>query len=357
MRRREVRNHYSITVTALAVLALGVSQASAASYLEVLSGSTLFGAVTTDTPTILGGSVNDGSTSYHVVKRSSPSLSWIVKVENFNSATPTTSVLTSWNDNLNMGRALGLAGGNIVIGDGQTDSVYKVDTTTGAVTTVLTTAELFAQTGGDTLQGNSSYVRADGELIFLETDTDALYITNGPSSVSTYLSQEALANSQGVSLGSGTVSSQITFVGDSMYYGANNTDSLYVYDPTASSSTPGDNISTVFSQADIIALTGGTSAGYADLIFNDADGLVYFRETSSRSFMSFDPSDPLNTLSTVLNQTELEAGPAASAFTIGPASLVDGEFAWSLSSGGYFAVPEPTTLVLIGLAALMIRRR
>lgn len=352
-----MRNHRLISLTSLLVLTLCVAQASA-DYREVLSAGSLFGAVQNDTPTILGGSINDGATtSYHVVKRSSPSNSWIVKVENFDSGAPSMSVLTPWSGNLNMGRGLGLAGNDIVLGDGTTDSVYKVNATTGAITTYVTKAELLAQTGGDALQGNSSYVRPDGELIFLETDTDAVYVTAGASTVNEFLSQEALANSQGVSLGSGTVSSQIDFIGDLMYYGANSSDALYAYDPMAPAPTPGDNISTVLNQSDITTVTGSASAGFGDLIYNDADGLVYFRETVSRSFLSFDPTDPVNTLTTVLSRTQLEDGPAGTTFTIGPASLIDGEFAWSSNPNGYYTIPEPSALILLGLATLMVRRR
>lgn len=348
-----------VSVSLAAALVAVVCGQVTLGYDEVVSAQSLFATVTTDTPNTLGGSVNDGlSTSYHVVKRSSPSISWIVKVDGYNTGAPVSSVLTQWDNNLNMGRAMGVSGTDVIIGDGTLDTIYKFNTTTGVSTEYVSKAAILAQTGGDAIQGNYSFVRPDGELVFWEDDTDSLWVTTGVGTVQSYLTNEAMANSQGVAVGSGRISSQLAFVGDVMYFGeGTNTDAIYAYDPAAAATNPGDNISQVLSQADILAVTGATTANFADMIYNPADGLIYFRELTSKSFMAFDPTDAANTLATILTTAELEAGPAGSSFTIGPASIVDGEFAWSSNPNGYYRLPEPASLMLIGLATLVLRRR
>lgn len=333
--------------------------AAQAQYKTVLTFEDMISPIAGD-PETLAASVNNGTTSFHAIKRSGPTESWIVKVDGFNTGSPSASLLFDWGaSNLNPGRAFGLAGNDLVIGDGTDDAVYKIDTTTGVRTDYLTKAQLFAQTGGDSIQGNSSIVRPDGELVFYELDTDALWVTNGAGSVTEFLSNEALVNATG----SDSVSSQIALDdGGDYYYGNSSTDSIYVIDNDVPVVTPGDNILELVTGDMVSAVTGNASVSYGDMIFNPTDGLIYVRELISRTFVSFDPDDPAGTIAAVLTRDQLEAGPAESAFTIGPFSLVDGQLAWSLnafSSGvtGYYTIPEPSTLLMLTLIVPMFRRR
>jgi hypothetical protein len=350
---------YLKTLSACAVF-LSAATASA-QYDTVLTFDQMTGPIAGE-PSTLAASVNDGAASYHAIKRRSPTESWIVKVDSFNSGTPTASLLFDWGaSNLNPGRAWGIAGSDLVIGDGTTDTIYKVDTTTGTRSEYLPKADLLAQTGGDSLSGNQSLIRSDGELVFFEGDTDALWVTNGANTVVEFASNAALVNGMGDA--DADIDSQIAFDGGNTYFWGNGTtDSVYAYDPTAPAANPGDNITEIVTGSAISALTGNSTVGYGDMVFNPADGKVYFRELISRTFLSFDPSDPAGSLAVVLTRDQLEAGPAGGSFTIGPFSIVDGQLAWSFnafSSGqtGYFVVPEPTTLSLLLLLVPAIRRR
>lgn len=236
--------------------------------------------------------------------------------------------------------------------DTGTDAVWRLDVGTGTLSAYVTAAQIKAHTGLTSVQTLSpSTSGPDGELYWYEGASDKILKTNGAGNVQTFISDAQLT----AVAGDDTVSGGITIDGNGdLIWGNNTYDSMYIWDTSASSG------SMLLSQADIIAVTGQTTAGFGD-IFYAPDGKVYFYESTSDDIMSFDPANAANTLAVVVSQAELVAGPMGHS-NVGQLEWYGGNsIGWttvSTSGLGFYAVPEPVTVGLLALGGLaLIRRR
>ncbi len=342
-------------LAAAAVVAAAAPLAHAAGYVEVFSASEINGG-NADLTTVTF-AISDGSTVFsHAAKTSTPRDFAIVKN---NGGTTTLATLASWtadvgapsNDRLFTGLGSAVVGNNLQIIDGETDQIYRVDTSTGMVNTYITNADIAAHTGLGSANISNALgggVNLAGEPVFYDTESDSLLVGSGPGAVTTLLSNSQLVAAQD---GDDDVDSGVTFdPAGNLYWGNNNTDTIYKYD--------GMDISPIVQPDDLSPFVG--SITFSSDMFVAPDGLLYFRAGTGgdTALFSFDPAavDPASTVSVVLSNEDLNDGPAGSAF-ISNLSWHEGNIGFNVFSGGFYAVPEPGSLALLGLGGLLVARR
>lgn len=227
------------------------------------------------------------------------------------------------------------------------NAVYEVDLTNGIATEVVSKATLDAAVGLTTNFPAFFETVSDGTIYAIESQSDQLIAIspgNVPSIEINAVDFSSLLG--GVSIGGVGVS------GTTVYLGSNSSDSLVAWDTVTNVG------STVLTTAQIDAMTDDVDGvvGFGD-IFAAPDGLVYFYESDADFLMSFDPADPAGTITSVLTEAQLNAGPADD--TLNQLSWWNGNIAWTNGSDGFYAIPEPTTVALALLAAcgLAARRR
>jgi hypothetical protein len=357
-RRKEEMFAYQRAIPlALGLIVAATAPAMATGYLEVFPFSTMQAV----DPTIALHQIcnSQGSTAYSIVRAgaASPYHSYIIETTGLGTS-PVSSALSdtvTWGvagmDYILPGNTLAFVGTDLLFSDGRTDQVYKVDMSTGTATVYLSKTDLSTQIGGSAVT-ISNGVTPGGEYVFYESDTDQIVVTAGAGTVSVLVSTTELQNAQGNTV----VSGGLTYdADDSLYWGNTTTDDLWKRDT-------GGTITEVLSTADITAVTGAATVGFGD-IFTGPDDLIYFRDTTAKAVLSFDPADadPPSTLEIVLSQSDLENGPAGAAY-VDPFSWYAGTdnlaFA-TIGSGnkGYYSIPEPATLALLGLGGLVLIRR
>ncbi|MEQ8847035.1 PEP-CTERM sorting domain-containing protein [Botrimarina sp.] len=229
------------------------------------------------------------------------------------------------------------------------NSIWEVDTTTGTPVRVVSEAMINAFTAGAVNLTASNAMLPDGTAIAYDGTSDSvLQITPG-GFVFNQISSAELSSLTGSSNLSGT---GFTLVGADLYFGSNSGDSLYKWNVIS------DTGSVVFDTAALEALSDDIdgSAGIDDVFFAP-DGLVYFYEDDADYIYSFDPADPTGTLAVVLTEDELNAGPGSDG--VAQFAWWNGGLAWTDQGDGFYSlVPEPTSALLLSLAAAAgLRRR
>lgn len=244
-------------------------------------------------------------------------------------------------------------GSDIVFGNFFNNSVYRVDTTTGAITTVAGPLDIAAATGATGANiSSTNTLDADGNL-FARDGTSRTVVKVEPSgAVSVAISTAELEAVTGSNLINGSLAVDPA---GKIYWGRSGL-GISVWDPATSSG------SVLFDQATLNSAQGlppGSSINFRDL-FMAPDGMMYFFEIQARDILKFDPlaADPAATLELVINRNALEAG-------VGGGSLVqklgwfDGNLAWNITDGtpGFYVIPEPASLSILGVGSLLMLRR
>lgn len=330
-------------------LALLSSSAMAVSYTEIVSWNQLHGSLA---GTSHFGAVVEGDTSYHAISLSgSPG---ITKVENIGGVQATTTLVSTldWflatgNTSLTPFYGLGISGSYVQFGDSNSDAVWRVDKSTGAITEYVSNAQIMAYTGASSAallsSGNTS---PDGEYVFFEGSSDSILKTSGAGTLTTLVDAATLLSVTGTNSASGGITEDAA---GTVYWGDNSSDGMWMRDS-------GGTITSALLEAEIVAVTNEADPGFGD-IFYAPDGKVYFYETRSDSIMKFDPADPAGTLAFAIQEDDLLAGPMGSDNVVS-LTWYDGNLAFhTFNDSGLYALPEPASLVLIALAGLLIRRR
>ncbi|MEQ9454181.1 MAG: PEP-CTERM sorting domain-containing protein [Phycisphaeraceae bacterium] len=332
--------------TGVAIAALGLTASHASAYIQVFpqADAELEGARFYD------GSFSDGTNVYSVFRSSAPgdANGYITK---FDGSTHS-SVMTGgqWNalgaGDLAAGDGARVISGELRFGNFFTNEFYAVDLGSGAPSVVTTNADLNLLVADNAAITAVHTVTDTGTIIAYESRTDQI-VDETPSII---LSSASLTSATGNDAVSGMAAN-----GSDIIWGSNSSDELYSYDGAA--------VSTLMTEAEYTAFTGEVDPGFNDMTVG-ADGLLYFYDTRTDSILSLDPDAavPASTLSVVISEAELLAGPGQSDL-IGNLTWYNGGIAWtvtSTSSGrvpGFYSIPEPASAALMGLAALAAFRR
>ncbi|MEM0924763.1 MAG: hypothetical protein AAGJ83_01875, partial [Planctomycetota bacterium] len=235
------------------------------------------------------------------------------------------------------------------------DSIWRVDKSTGAISEYVSSSTIAAFTGLSSVQLLSPHtVALNGEHAFYEGQSDSVLITAGGSAVTTLISSSQLTSVSG----NDAVSGGITFDNSGgLIWGSNTSDALYRWD--------GSDGSELLSTSEVTAVTGESAVGFGDIFFAP-DNLIYFYETRSDGILSFNPNDAANTLQFVLKEDELINGPEGSDSVSGFTWYED-SIAWSPVSpsatmglfGSVAAIPEPGPIVfcLAASGVVVLRRK
>jgi sugar lactone lactonase YvrE len=333
-------------------ISLTASLASATTYTELASWSTINNG---GSSTSHYAAVVDGQTSYHqLALGSSPK---IVKVTNLN-GTQTQRELVStaqWGStSLTSFYGFSVSGDYIQFSDISSDAVWRVNKNTGAITEYVAKATIGNYLGivtSSVALTSPSDTTPTGEFVFYESSTKNILITNGANTVSTLLSQSQLASAEGVSNGSASVSGGFTFDDQGSFYWGDSNKGIYKLktDGTTQQVLSVDAIKTV---------TGKTGVSFND-IYAAPDGNIYFRDNSSANVLQYSLAN--GTLIPYLTQADLKAGPignVSGTLVINQFSWYDGKLAFNVQgANGLYVVPEPATLILLGLGILGFVKR
>lgn len=258
------------------------------------------------------------------------------------------------NNRVSSGFGAEIVGDYIQIPDGNSGNVYRVNKNTGQASIYIDRASIQSQLGLASLPtlSTSSGATNSGEAVFYDSATNNKLIvaTNGAGVATVLVSATELANATPGGL---APSSGLEFdASNNLYFGATST-GLW-------RRTPAGVFNQILTPAQILAVLGGSNVGFNGDMFYAPDGRMYFRYGGSgnRGILSFDPANPVGTLTRVLSSAQLIAAPGAGDFT-GPMTWANNNLAWTVVSSpfGFYAVPEPGALALLGMGAALLTRR
>ncbi len=224
------------------------------------------------------------------------------------------------------------------------NSVYDLDLPSGNLSV--------AGTGPSSFSSNAAF-RSDGSGLAYNPSDDSLYAIGTGAGFSVLVDELTL----NLVYGTDIVTGSLEVAGDSLFFGSNSTDNLNRLSLSGGPLNAASGV--LLSQAQIGAVTGGATVGFAD-IFAAPDGLIYFYDTVSDNILSFDEADPEGSLTIALSDVQLDDGPGDD--TIEVLAWLDGNLAWlDRSGGGFFAIPEPSSAsawltILVAVALLRLHR-
>ena len=332
----------SYFIIALLAVCLMTQVCLATTYLQVLTKDQIQG---TGGSRACYATIIEGTTAYNILSltgdpKNTSDSGRITVTADVGTATPVTTELLStsaWSaasggvTSMTGFYGAAISGDYIQFSDTGTDAIWRVHKTTGAVTPYVSKAQIETQLGiaiGSTSLLASRGIGPDEEHYVYEGTSDSFIRTTGTGTVQTYISKVELEILTGTG-NSAQISGGITFDGSGrMIFGNGGSDSIYAWDDSAAAGNEG---SLLLSTSDITAVTGMAGAGGFMDIFYAPDGKVYFYEMTADGILSFDPTDPVNSLAFVLTSAELVAGPDGN-YSVSQFTWYNGGIAWTPNS-------------------------
>ncbi|MEM8494401.1 MAG: PEP-CTERM sorting domain-containing protein [Planctomycetota bacterium] len=342
------------TSTAALLGAVSIGTAASAGYVQLIDLPTL---QSTGGGAFLSSTI-DGNQGYALLN-STGGTAQVVRIDDIGGAN-NVSTLTSLADFdaastgtvTNVSGTIFDNGNSLYIIDNTNDIVWTVSKANGSIIQLIDIAAAKPTLTGS-LGPTFAEVDVDGDLVYYESGADTLDKSDGfLDGFNTILTDTELDTLTGDDTPTG-----LAIGPDGVYYLGQGSSSagenIYFFDPS-------DGSSGVFlTEADIV---GGDDVSFSATAFTAVGNTLYARDGGTNDrFISIDLST--GTVTTVIDEADLVAGPAMSDFAI-DFSLFNGELAWSQTIGagsqvaGIYAIPEPASLALAGLGALaMLRRR
>lgn len=212
-----------------------------------------------------------------------------------------------------------VVGSSLQFMDQSTDSIYRADTTTGALSTLVSSADILALTGLTELQvREENAFDSAGNMYFYEDRSDQILTVDTAGTLSVFVDKATLQTAVSDATLVTYVSGGMAFDWDDNLYWALSSPSGNFGDISRGSiytrSAEDGTFSKALTQPEVIAVSktdpffGADSAAYNDMVLGP-DGWFYFYERSNDSVIRFDPEDPSGTLELVLSVDDIEAGP------------------------------------------------
>lgn len=348
------------TIAAAAAYASAVPLAQAATGYNQLAPLSV---LTTTGSTVYSGSTIDGTTAYNLI--GGTTTKEFTRTTGLGVSNTTTQITSSTATNTATGGTSQLAGilrsanaTTLQIPDTSFDAVYRVNKTTGAISTYVDKA---------TLQGSAAAFNVFGSSIF---STGEAVIYDNTAAAPRFRGTNA-----GAAYDVATAAAITTAAGGSYTYGgftvggSDNTLILVDNNSTAASrrilsyNTASGTSTTLLTAGDITGVTGGATAAFLATAFyySAADSLVYFYDNTTKNILSFNPTaaTPASTLQNVLTGPQLTAGPEGGT-GVTYFSTFNNQIAWSNVSGtgvGLYSIPEPASMALLGVGGVALLRR
>ncbi len=340
-----------IASAASAALSLAAGSASA-NYIQLIGLPAL---KSTGGGGLVSGTI-DGNQGYAIMNSSGGGSAQVVRIDDIGGAnnviqltdlaafsaakgSPVTNIAGSIFDN----------GNSLYISDITNDAIWTISKANGAILQLVDlavanpTVNPFSQFGS---------VDIDGDLVYYEGGKDTLDKTTGfLNGFTTVLTDTQLTTFTGddTPAGLGISSSGVYYFGQSGTVDRG----IFFYNP--STNTGG----TLLTQDQLVGV--GNTPTVSATAFTVLNDTIYLRDGGTNdAFLAVDLSS--NAVTTVLDELQLTAGPAASDGAQDFA-LWNGQLAWTQTSAaggqivGFYAIPEPGTAALMGLGGLVMLRR
>jgi PEP-CTERM motif len=294
----------------------------------------------------------DGSTGYFITRGPDPVIpdTWameISKVTDVGGGGQARTTLVSTADWLSYtgsvwgglpGSRAQVVGSSLQFLDQNTDSIYRADTTTGALSTLVSSADIMSLTGLTELQvREETAFDSLGNMYFYEDRSDQILTVDTAGVLSVFVDKATLQTAVNDASLVAYVSGGMAFDWDDNLYWTLSSPSGYSGDISRGSiytrSVQDGTFSKALTMPEVVAVSktdpfyGVNHAAFNDMILG-TDGRFYIYERGNDSMIRFGPEDPVNTLELVFDRDELLAGPMSSE-NINSFAVFGSELTWT----------------------------